>query len=345
MPQPRYGSRSAGRWLALAASTCCVTVTVIAAGAAPSLAAGTYSTTAIVNVRTGPGTGYPFVDKEPAGAQFTLQCQWQGGTNVNGNATWDKVTFANGVTGSITDYYTTTPSWNSYAPGTGACGSGSPAPPPSSTGSLGGVDMQRACDTQYPGRGLRAVATNTNSAYSWQCTGPGVSLSIDVTAECRTQYGYGAVSAASNPGSAWSWYCHWNITPQMQNAANWAISEKNSPNPAWSDHFGHYWSGWCEQFAEQAEGFQFRFSSALADYQAALNAGRIHTDTSPPVGALVFYSGGGGAGHVAVSIGNGQEIGTLGYVGDHYPVSQYAVVGSPQLSGNPYLGWALPIGS
>jgi hypothetical protein len=242
-------------------------------------------------VRSGPGTGYPLVTKEPAGAQFTLQCQWQGGTNVNGNATWDKVSFANGVTGAITDYYTTTPSWNSYAPGTGACGSGSPTPPPGSTGSLGGVDMQRACDTQYPGRGLRAVATNANSAYSWQCTGPGVSLGIDVTAECRTQYGYGAISAAGDPGSASSWYCQWNVTPQMQNAANWAVAEKNSPNPAWSDHFGHYWSGWCEQFAEQAEGFQFRFSSALADYQAELNAGRIHTDTSPPVGALVSTAG------------------------------------------------------
>jgi uncharacterized protein YgiM (DUF1202 family) len=127
MPKPRYGSRSVGRWLALAASTCCVAVTVIAAGAAPSFAAGTYSTTASVNVRSGPGTGYPPVGREPAGAQFTLQCQWQGGTNINGNATWDKVTFANGVTGAITDDYTTTPSWNSYAPGTGACGSGSPA--------------------------------------------------------------------------------------------------------------------------------------------------------------------------------------------------------------------------
>src|SRR6266568_1808133 len=204
MPKPKHRSKSVGTWLALAASTCCVAVTVIAAGAVPSFAAGTYSTTAIVNVRSGPGTGYPFVVKEPAGAQFTLQCQWQGGTSVNGNATWDKVTFANGVTGAITDYYTTTPSWNSYAPGTGACGSGSPSPPPSSSGNLGGVDMQRACDTQYPGRGLRAVATNMSSAYSWQCTGPGVSLGIDVTAECRTQYGYGAVSAVSNPGSA---YC------------------------------------------------------------------------------------------------------------------------------------------
>ena len=131
----------------------------------------------------------------------------------------------------------------------------------------------------------------------------------------------------------------------MQNAANWTISEKNSPNPAWSDHFGHYCSGGCEQFAEQTEGFQFSYPSALADYQAELNAGRIHAGTIPPAGALAFYGVGKGAGHVAVSTGNGQEIATLCYVGDRYPVSQYVLVGSPQLSGNPYLGWALPIGS
>jgi hypothetical protein len=163
----------------------------LTAGAAPRLVAGNCSTTASVNVRSRPDTGYPLVGKEPAGAQFTLQCQWQGGSDV--------------------------------------------------------------------------------------------SLGIDVTAECRTQYGYGAVSAASTPGSAWSWHCHWNITPQMQKAANWAISEKNSPNPTWSDHFGHYWSGRCEQFAEQAEGFQFSHPSALADYQAELNASHIHTGTIPPL--------------------------------------------------------------
>lgn len=287
MPRPRYGSRSAGRWLAVAASTCCTAVTSSPARHL-GFAAGNCSTTASVNVRSGPDTGYPLAGKEPAGAQFTLQCQGQGGISVNGNATWDKVIVADGVTSAITDDYTRTPSRNSHGPGTGTCGSGSASPPPSSTGSLGGVDMQRARDTQYSGRGLGAVATSTNS---WQCTGSGVSLGIDVTAECRTQYGYGAVSAASNPGSAWSWYCYWNITPQMQNAANWAISEKNSPNPAWSDHFGHYWSGWCEQFAEQAEGFQFSYPPALADYQAELNASRIHTGTIPPVGALALQRG------------------------------------------------------
>jgi uncharacterized protein YraI len=337
MPKPKHCGRNLGKWLAAGASAICLTAALIAATAAPSFAAGTYSTTASVNVRSGPGTGYSVTGSEPSGAPFTLLCQWQGGTNVNGNATWDDVTFTNGLTGAITDYYTTTPSWNSYAPGTGPCDS---TPPPGS-GSLGGVDMQRACDTQYPGRGLDAVATNANSAYSWQCVGPGASLGIDVTAECRAQYGYGAVSADSNPGSAWSWYCHWNITGQMQAAATWATAQASSGS-VYSSHYGHDWSGWCEQFVEQGEGFQFTFGSAHLDYQAEANAGRIHTDTNPPPGALVFYGGANGNGHVAVSIGNGQEIGTYGYVGQADPIQQYPVIG---FLSNPYLGWAEPFGS
>ena len=128
------------------------------------------------------------------------------------------------------------------------------------------------------------------------------------------------------------------ITAQMQAAASWAKSQLGS---TYSGHYGHYWSGWCEQFAEQAEGFKFTFTSALVDYQTEANAGRIHTDANPPVGALVFYGGGGGYGHVAVSIGNGQEIGTVGYLYDRYAIRQYPVTGYV----SNYLGWAKPFGS
>ena len=144
------------------------------------------------------------------------------------------------------------------------------------------------------------------------------------------------------PSGRAPWYTNTVQTPvtaQMQAAASWAKSQLGS---TYSSHYHHNWSGYCEQFAEQAEGFQFTFSSALADYQNEANAGRIHTDANPPVGALVFYSGGGGNGHVAVSIGNGQEIGTYGNLGDAYPIMQYPVTG--YLS-NPYLGWAIPFGS
>ncbi len=325
---------SAARWLVIALLTA-ITAAAVGWPATPSFAAGTYSVTAKVNVRSGPGTGSALIGTEPSGAQFTLTCQWQDSTSVNGNATWDNVTFANGLSGAIADYYTTTPSWNSYAPGTGACGAGNPQ-----SSSLGGVDMQRACNAQHPGRELQAVATNPSSAYSWQCVGSGASLGINVSAECQLQYGYGAVAVASNPASAWSWYCRWNITAQMQAAANWALAQKGS---TWSSHYDHNWSGWCEEFAEQAEGFQFGpWASAVVDYQTGASAGRIHTDTDPPAGALVFYGPVNGTGHVAVSIGNGQEVGTYGYAGNQYPIMQYPVIG--YLS-NQYLGWAVPFGS
>src|SRR5712692_2150770 len=101
--QSQRKRRRVGRCSAIASSAACLGAVLAAFGGAPSFAAGTYSTTASVNVRSGPGTGYPIIGTELAGAQFTLQCQWQGGTSVNGNATWDEVTFANGVTGAITD--------------------------------------------------------------------------------------------------------------------------------------------------------------------------------------------------------------------------------------------------
>ena len=241
------------RLFATVVSSAAITAGVVVTSAAPAAASGTYSTTGTINVRYGPGTGYGIITTISSGTSFTLVCQWQGGTNVNGNSTWDEIRFANGV-GAIADYWTTTPSWNSYAPNTPACPT---------------------------------------------------------------------------------------ITTQMQNAANWAIAEKNSPDPTWSDHFGHPWSGYCEQFAEQAENFAFFFGTAMDNFNWQNSHGRIHSDANPPPGALTFYGGAGGAGHVAVSVGDGQEIGTLGYAGQRLPVSQYAVTGFI----SDYRGWALPIGS
>jgi hypothetical protein len=73
---------------------------------------------------------------------------------------------------------------------------------------LGGVDMQRACDTQYAGFGLRAVVTDQHNAFSWRCTAPwGYSAGIDVNKECVTQYGGGAFSGLGNTSNPYSWYC------------------------------------------------------------------------------------------------------------------------------------------
>ena len=123
-------------------------------------------TTASVNVRTGPRNRRR---QHRYRAQVELSSRWiaNGRAEPASTATQPGTTLPSPTasTGAITDYYTTTPSWNSYAPSTGSCGSTQGVV----VHNLGGVDMQGACDTQYPRRGLTAVATNVNSAYSWRC--------------------------------------------------------------------------------------------------------------------------------------------------------------------------------
>lgn len=126
--------------------------------------------------------------------------------------------------------------------------------------------------------------------------------------------------------------------PRQQRAANWAVAEKNSPDPTWSDESWSPWSGQCEFFVEVAYGTRGRFSSAIAHYYWQRNAGRIHTDTNPPAGAIVFYGGGGGYGHVGISLGNGQMVSTQGFWGQRLPIWQLGITALQ--STNPYLGWA-----
>jgi hypothetical protein len=236
----------------------------LATGAALAPAASAtqryYSNADVLTLRKGPGTGYASAGTVARNSALDIVCQVQGGTNINGNTDWDRLTSGYWVA----DYWTSTPTFNA---------------------------------SHFPAPG------------TYDCNNPPVTS---------------------------------GVTAQMQAAANWAIAEKNSPDPTWSDHFGHQWSGWCEQFVEQAEGFTFRFNRALDDYQWEANNGRIHTDANPPVGALVFYgTGASPSGHVAVSIGGGQAVGTIGDGSKRLPVSQYPVVGYVAN----YLGWALPIGS
>jgi hypothetical protein len=70
---------------------------------------------------------------------------------------------------------------------------------------LGGVDMQTACDVQYPDEQRDAI--RGDDAYSWTCAGPtGVEGGIEVQAECVRVYGPGtkARAASSDPDS---WVC------------------------------------------------------------------------------------------------------------------------------------------
>jgi len=96
------------------------------AGVQAANAAVVYRTVASpsLNARSGPGTGYDIVGSFPYGTSVTIVCQTQGGTNVGGNATWDKLS----NNWWIADYWTTSPSFNSYIPGIGPCTTSTPPP-------------------------------------------------------------------------------------------------------------------------------------------------------------------------------------------------------------------------
>ena len=83
------------------------------------------------------------------------------------------------------------------------------AAPASASVYLGGVDMQRACNTQYQGFGLQAVVRDQRNAFSWRCAAPwdNSSYGIDVNRECVTQYGYGANAGLGSTSNPYSWYC------------------------------------------------------------------------------------------------------------------------------------------
>jgi hypothetical protein len=84
------------------------------------------------------------------------------------------------------------------------------AAPASAATVLGGVDMQAACNIQYPGQGRKAKIRTWN-VYGWKCvTGvvPVADGDIDVWKQCRTQYNKpNAYGNFRNYYDPYSWYC------------------------------------------------------------------------------------------------------------------------------------------
>lgn len=81
---------------------------------------------------------------------------------------------------------------------------------PASAGTyLGGVDMQRACNTQYyDAFEIRAVILDQYDAYSWRCVlGSDTSDGINVNQECVIEYGGGAYAGLVYWWDPHSWYC------------------------------------------------------------------------------------------------------------------------------------------
>jgi hypothetical protein len=74
---------------------------------------------------------------------------------------------------------------------------------------LGGIDMQRACNTQYyDAFHFRAVVLDEHDAYSWRCVKDAdTSNGIDLDRACLIQYGDGARAGLTFWWDPHSWYC------------------------------------------------------------------------------------------------------------------------------------------
>jgi hypothetical protein len=84
---------------------------------------------------------------------------------------------------------------------------------PAGAAATTGVDMQRACTSQYsPSYALKAVVGNQHDAYSWHCVSSGgvptTYRGIDVNRECVTQNGGGWSAGLGSATNPYSWYCH-----------------------------------------------------------------------------------------------------------------------------------------
>lgn len=113
----------------------CVAASLSIFAAAPAMADHGIYTTATVNVRTGPSTGYAVLGTVPSGASPTYHC-WAQGQNINGVDVWFNMTYGS-MTGYVSSYYDnssySTDSAITSKYGIPQCGSATTSPPPSDT--------------------------------------------------------------------------------------------------------------------------------------------------------------------------------------------------------------------
>lgn len=103
----------------------------------------------------------------------------------------------------------------------------------------------------------------------------------------------------------------------------------------------HWTIGMCDQFVAVMYGFDSSgYATAVKNWQATPASLKHAGDWSAPAGALMYWGGGStGAGHVAISLGNGQIIttdatpGNVGTVSARTPTDKW---------GHQYLGWTYP---
>ncbi|MFD3714933.1 peptidase M23 [Streptomyces sp. NPDC058677] len=132
-------------------------------------------------------------------------------------------------------------------------------------------------------------------------------------------------------------------------AANWPAEVKNPRSTAdavkWAqreaDSGSLEWYQWCLKFVAQSYGWTSAGSRYAIDHYFTMPSTMRHNrDRNPPVGALMFWSTDGRAGHVALYVGNGQIASN-----DIREPGRISIVPATDIEskwGATYQGWAPP---
>lgn len=278
-------------------------------GSAPDsrLVSGAYQITLSgVNVRSGPGTQFALVRVASRGERVQIVCQ-QVGTNVRGSSIWDQI----GAGEWVSDYFVQTPVFAGFSPGLTRCDQ-----PPTPAAPVASIDSRSATAPWLTQLQVNWGAP-PSQLFQWVSAASAVSPAPALPA-------VGALVPPSREAKAVAW-------------ALAQVGQKYQPD-------GRLWSGWCDRFVANAYGVaNSGYTTATIHFRDLQARGLVHTDLppagGPPAGALVFLTGFGGYGHVAISLGDGRYVTTWGdgsrYIGPvrietSLPASVY---------GN-YLGWS-----
>ncbi|TMD43711.1 MAG: CHAP domain-containing protein [Chloroflexi bacterium] len=115
----RYGQRTtrAPRYIHFVGVATVRPISLPTPGAPAQPAGHAYRTTDVVRERSGPGTGYGTRAILPAGTRIMIVCQVRSSSVIRGTGIWDRLRDG----GYVTDYYTTTPAFNTFSPGIPRC--------------------------------------------------------------------------------------------------------------------------------------------------------------------------------------------------------------------------------
>lgn len=350
-------------FVAMVAAISAVALAVPATGVARSRTSADYPVYHVANsgigvrLRHSPHAGdtYPMGVGPHDGNAFQLVCQdWGDPMGTRDNHIWDYIYWA-GYVAWIPDVWTDTPAPANQYSYTHPCpasvgGSGGPVQPPSSGPYMAAAAAVYWCTSLAPlcnaslslpaGTGVRMACWRDDAQYTGRYASPRWFYVIGGGVEGYVHSSFverqSRVPNCNNVN--WIRASDWALAHFGQTYAS-PFETAQFTNQDWAPGPPGEWQGDFVKFVDLAwlyAGVQIPKANAIGIYRAYQKLNMVHLGPAPR-GALVFFNL-TSYGHVAVSLGNGQSIGTYG-MDNQRPIQ---ATGWRAASGSSYLGWVMP---